>query len=170
MNQILTTSRLYLREFSKEDASSFYLLNKDPEVIKYTGDPPFSSVKEAELFIENYSAYKDIGYGRWAVCLLENDSFIGFCGLKFHPKENITEIGFRFFKEQWNNGFATESAAAVIDYGFKKIGLSEIYAHAQINNLSSQRVIEKCGLQFVKNITHDDMPAKLYCIKKNQQQ
>jgi ribosomal-protein-alanine N-acetyltransferase len=166
MNQISTTSRLYLREFSKEDASQFYLLNKDPEVIKYTGDPPFSSIEDAEIFIENYSACKDFGFGRWAVCLNNTDEFIGFCGLKFHPKENLTEVGFRFFKEQWNKGFATESTQAVINYGFNQIGLSEIYAHAHIDNLSSQRVIEKCGLSFVKNITHDDMPVKLYCIKK----
>ncbi len=169
MNQILTTSRLYLREFSKEDASHFYLLNKDPEVIKYTDDPPFSSIKDAEIFIKNYSAYKDYGYGRWAVCLNNTDEFIGFCGLKFHPKENISEIGFRFFKKQWHKGYATESAQAVINYGFNSLNLSEIYAHAHINNLSSQRVIEKCGLQFVKNIIHDDIHAKLYCIKKNQQ-
>jgi len=170
MKPILTTSRLYLREFSEEDATSFYKLNLDPDVIKYTGDPPFSKVKDAETFIENYSAYIEFGYGRWAVCLKETNTFIGFCGLKFHPKENITEIGFRFFKEQWNQGFATESAKAVIDYGFNELNLLEIYAHAHFNNLSSQRVIEKCGLHFVKNITHDDMPAKLYCIQKNQQQ
>lgn len=166
MKTILSTSRLYLREFKKEDASQFYLLNKDPELIKYTGDPSFSSVKEAELFIHNYSAYKDFGYGRWAVCLKESDTFIGFCGLKHHPKEDNTEVGFRFFKQQWNKGFATESAQAVINHGFNKLNLTKIYAHAHVKNISSQRVIEKCGLHFVKNITHDDMPIKLYCIKK----
>ena len=168
MKSILNTSRLYLREFSNEDAIHFYLLNNDPEVIKYTGDPPFSSVKEAEEFIENYTAYKDFGYGRWAVCLKENDIFIGFCGLKFHPEENITEVGFRFFKKQWNKGFATESAKAVIAYGFNKLNLNKVYAHVQTDNFASQRVIEKCGLHFVKNIKHDEMPAKLYCIKKDQ--
>jgi RimJ/RimL family protein N-acetyltransferase len=167
MKTILSTSRLYLREFQLKDASSFYLLNNDPEVIKYTGDSPFRSIKETEVFIENYSAYKDFGFGRWAVCLKENDTFIGFCGLKFHPEENITEVGFRFFRKEWNKGYATESAKAVITYGFNQLKLNKIYAHAHIKNIPSQKVILKCGLHFVKNIIHDEMPAKLYCTKEN---
>lgn len=89
--------------------------------------------------------------------------------MKYHPNENITEVGFRFFKNQWNKGFATESAMAVLEYGFNHLHLTEVYAHAHIENYASQRVIEKCGLHFVKNITHDNMPAKLYCIQKKEE-
>ena len=72
MKIITSSSRLFLREFSINDGVHFFNLNKDPDVIKYTGDPAFKSVSEAEIFIQNYSAYKDSGYGRWAVCLKEN--------------------------------------------------------------------------------------------------
>jgi len=150
MKIITTSQRLILREFIQSDAIHFYNLNKDPEVIKYIGDPPFISVSEAEEFIGNYSAYKKYGYGRWAVCLKENQEFIGFCGLKYHPKEKITEVGFRFFKNQWNKGYATESALVCLSYGFSELNLKEIYAHAHVNNFASQRVIEKCGLYIVK--------------------
>ena len=164
MKIISTSKRLFLREFKQSDAIHFYNLNNDPEVIKYTGDPAFTSVSETEIFIQNYAAYRDYSYGRWAVCLKENQEFIGFCGLKFHPKEKITEVGFRFFKNQWNNGYATESTLASLRYGFSKLKLNEIYAHVHIKNLASQRVIEKCGLHFVKEILYDHQPTKLYCI------
>lgn len=167
MKIITTSSRLYLREFVVDDAFHFYNLNNDPEVIKYTGDPPFISISDAEEFIKNYSAYHDYSYGRWAVCLKENKKFIGFCGLKYHPKEKITEVGFRFFKNQWNKGYATESALACVTYGFLELGLNEIYAHVHINNIASQRVIEKCGLHFVKEFIYDHQPTKLYSIKNS---
>ena len=165
MKIISSSSRLFLREFSIDDSLHFFNLNKDPEVIKYTGDSSFKSVSEAEIFIQNYSEYKDYGYGRWAVCLKESKEFLGFCGLKYHPKDKITEVGFRFFKNQWNKGYATESTLACLNYGFSEIKLKEIYAQVHINNYTSQRVIEKCGLHFVKEFLYDHEPTNLYCLK-----
>ena len=164
MKIITTTLRLFLREFEKKDAYSFFELNNDPEAIKYTGDMPFESINEAKIFINNYSEYAKNGYGRWAVCLTENKEFIGFCGLKFHRNKNYTEVGFRFFKKHWNQGYATESAKKCIEYGFISLHLKQIYAHVHINNYASQRVVEKCGLHFVKEIIYDNQPTNLYCI------
>ena len=165
MKIITTSSRLFFREFVIDDALHFFNLNNDPIVIKYTGDPVFNSVSEAESFIINYSAYKDYGYGRWAVCLKESQEFLGFCGLKYHPDKDITEVGYRFFKNQWNKGYATESALACLAYGFSMLKLKEIYAHVHIKNYASQRVLEKCGLHFVKEFKYDNEPTNLYCIK-----
>lgn len=169
MKFITTTKRLFLREFILEDAANFYHLNKDPEVIRYTGDSPFLSIQEAEDFIKNYSTYRDYGYGRWAVCEKENQQFLGFCGLKYHPVEKITEVGFRFYQKYWNQGFATESALACIHFGFSNLHLPTIYAHAHIDNVASQRVLEKCGLQFVKEFTYDNQPTYFYGIQNPQQ-
>lgn len=163
----LTTERLYLREFKPSDAKLLYELNSDVEVIKYTGDSAFSSVKEAQGLILNYNQYKLYKMGRWAVCLKSNREFLGWCGLKYHKDSNLVEVGFRFFQKHWNKGYATESAIVSINYGFHSLNLKEIYAHAHIENLASQKVIEKCGLQLLKEGNYDGMPAKLYKIKTN---
>jgi hypothetical protein len=47
-----------LKRFSPADASGFYELNQDPEVIRHTGDVPFASVAEAESFIRSYDHLK----------------------------------------------------------------------------------------------------------------
>ncbi len=164
MHPIFKTERLYLREFLPTDAQAFYTMNLDPEVIRYTGDEPFKNVAQAKEFLENYNEYKTHGYGRWAVCLKDTHEFIGFCGLKYHPKEAITEVGFRIIKSYWNLGYATESAIACLTYGFKELGLEQIYAHAHVDNLASARVLEKIGLKKIKNITYDGNPANLYCL------
>ena len=164
MKIIVETERLYLREFIDKDAIHFYQMNNDPDVIKYAGDSPFDSLESAKNFLLNYQDYKINNMGRWAVCLKETSEFLGWCGLKFHPKENLVEVGYRFYKKNWNKGYATESALASIEYGFKALKLSKIYAHCHMENEKSIHVVNKCGLKFVKQFDYEGMPANLYKI------
>lgn len=164
MKTILKTQRLTLRELNIEDAIHFFEINNDPEVIKYTGDRAFKSLAEARNFLINYNKYNLYEMGRWAVIDTKSNAFLGWCGLKFHAKEKIVDVGFRFYKKYWNQGFATESAKACIEYGFKTLKLTHIFAHAHIENLTSHRVLKKCGLQYLKTFDYDGMPANLYTI------
>ena len=164
MKIIAQTERLILREFIIDDAIYFYKMNNDPEVIQYTGDNAFTSLEDAKEFLSNYNQYELNNMGRWAVCLKDTNEFLGWCGLKYHPKDNIVEVGYRFYKKHWNKGYATESAKASIDYGFKTLKLSKIYAHAHIENLNSHQVIKKCGMEFVKEFDYEGIPANLYKI------
>ncbi|WP_299889062.1 GNAT family N-acetyltransferase [uncultured Lacinutrix sp.] len=165
MKVIIKTERLYLREFTNDDAIHFYQMNLDEDVIKYTGDVPFNSEVEAKDFLSKYKQYELYKMGRWAVCDKQTNDFLGWCGLKYHPKEDIVEVGYRFYKKYWNNGYATESTKASIKYGFETLKLKTIYAHAHINNLASLKVIEKCKLQYVTQNIYDGMPANLYKIE-----
>ena len=164
MKIIAQTERLILREFIIDDAIYFYKMNNDPEVIQYTGDNAFTSLEDAKEFLSNYNQYELNNMGRWAVCLKDTNEFLGWCGLKYHPKDNIVEVGYRFYKKHWNKGYATESAKASIDYGFKTLKLSKIYAHAHVENLNSHQVIKKCGMEFVKEFDYEGIPANLYKI------
>lgn len=146
--KILETQRLLLREFETHDAESLYLLNSDPDVIKYTGDPPFANVFEARSFIENYNQYKLYGFGRWAVIDKSTSLFMGWCGLKYGPSTDETDIGFRFFKRCWNKGYATESAQACLEFGFGKLDRPSIIGRAMKENTASIRVLEKLGMAF----------------------
>ena len=169
MKIITQTKRLYLREFSPDDAIHFYNMNLDEDVIKYTGDTAFSSEAEAKTFLTNYDQYKLHNMGRWAVCDKNTNEFLGWCGLKHHPESTIdsafVEVGYRFYKTHWSKGYATESTKAAIYYGFNTLNLKTIYAHAHIENIASLKVLEKCGLQFIHQDNYDGMPAKLYKIE-----
>lgn len=168
MKRILETNRLLLRELNTDDAASFYQLNSNPEVIKYTGDKAFSSIEEASLFLENYSDYKTNGYGRWAVIEKETGNFLGWCGLKYNKEENFTDLGFRFFQEHWNKGYATESAQACINFGFENLCLSEIRGRAMKANVASIKVLEKVGMTFHSISKLSGEEAVIYLIKKSK--
>jgi [ribosomal protein S5]-alanine N-acetyltransferase len=164
--KILETTRLFLREFTTDDAESFYLLNLDPDVVKYTGDPPFQSVEDAMIFLKNYDQYKKYKVGRWAVINKADDEFLGWCGLKYTPDLDEYDIGFRFFKNHWNKGYATESAKACIDLGFNKYNLTVIVGRAMKDNIASIRVLEKIGLTYLKSFDFDGHEGVIYSIKK----
>lgn len=166
MKQILETNRLLLRELNSEDAENFYLLNLNPNVTKYTGNSAFKNIKEAKAFLENYQDYKQNGYGRWAVINKGTDKFIGWCGLKFGEIKNETDIGFRFFEEEWNKGYATESAIGCLKYGFEKLNLNRIVGRAMKENIGSIKVLEKIGLKYEKDILFEREEAVIYKIEK----
>ena len=165
--KILETERLFLRRLISEDAENFYLLNSDPDVIRYTGDAAFKSVDEAKTFLENYDHYQKYGFGRWVVIHKTDQRFLGWCGLKYTENLGEYDIGFRFFKKEWNKGYATESAKACIVLGFDKYHLNEIVGRAMKENISSVKVLEKAGLTFLKSFDFDGKEGVIYNIENS---
>lgn len=167
MSEILETERLILRELNTNDAENFYRLNLNPNVIKYTGNSAFKDINEAKDFLENYQDYKLNGFGRWAVIGKANNEFLGWCGLKYDKHLDETDIGFRFFEEHWNKGFATESAKACLDHGFENLNLKSIIGRAMSENLASIKVLEKIGLKFEREFDFDEKnKGVIYKIEK----
>ena len=163
---LFETRRMRFRRFASQDATGFFELNSDPEVIRYTGDPPFKSVEDAGNFISNYSHYDLYGYGRWAMELKESGEFIGFAGLKYTPELKETDLGFRLFKRLWGKGLATEAAFACLEYAWQQLELDTIVGRAMENNPASWRVLEKIGMQQDKSMEQDDNKWRIYFINK----
>jgi RimJ/RimL family protein N-acetyltransferase len=161
---------LYLREFSVEDAAAMLELNSDPEVIKFTGDKAFGNLEDARIFLENYNQYALHGFGRWAVIQKSTGKFIGWCGLKYSVTTDEVDIGFRFFKAAWNQGYATEAAMKCIQLGFDKFGIKRIVGRAMVDNIASIKVLEKLGLTFLKEFDFDGEEGVIYEIVYNEKE
>ncbi|MFT5752474.1 MAG: ribosomal-protein-alanine N-acetyltransferase [Flavobacteriales bacterium] len=162
MQIILETERLYLREFLSEDALHFHQLNSDPEVLKYTGDPPFASLEEAQSFIANYTAYSQYGIGRYAIIRKSDEAFLGWCGFKYHPEERIVDLGYRLHRLYWRQGYATESAQAALTFAFENRKYLNVVAHAHVENKGSDKVLANCNFTKLREITYDGQPTFLY--------
>lgn len=165
---ITQSNRLIIREFQANDANDLFELNADPEVLRFTGDPPFDSIEEAKNFIEQYDQYQKYGYGRWAVIRKSDSAFLGWCGLKYHPETEETDLGFRLKRKYWNHGFATEAADICLQYGFENLGLEEIIGRAMPSNLASLRVLEKIGMGNPEFVRFDEHNGLKYRINKEQ--
>ena len=167
---VLETKRLILRELNVDDADYFYELNVDPLVIQYTGDTEFENINAARLFLEKYSAnnYGKYNCGRWAVILKTSKEWLGWCGIKYMPVPDEFDIGYRFFRKYWGNGYATESAIACLEYGFDQLKINKIVGHAMKENIASIKVLEKIGMKYEKDILMDGEHAVLYVKEKSK--
>lgn len=158
----ITTERTYMRQLTPDDAASFYLLNQDPEVLKFTGDVPFESINAARDFLTQYDQYEKYGVGRLAVIEKSSETFIGWCGLKYNPDKSEYDIGFRFFKTHWNKGFATETAKSCLEFGVTELGITQIVGRAMQANKASISVLEKIGMTFKDSFEFDGEDGVIY--------
>jgi RimJ/RimL family protein N-acetyltransferase len=149
------TDRLLLREFATTDAEHMFQLNQDPEVIRFTGDPPFADVAEARALIAAYDVYALHGFGRWSVFRKDDSEYLGWCGLGRHSYGEAVDLGFRFHRRHWGQGYATEAARAALQLGFTRYRLERIIGRAMRANAASQRVLAKVGMRLVLEFVHD---------------
>lgn len=160
---MIETERLILRTWRDEDVEPYYLINQDPRVLEFLLGPP--SMSEVKEFIRAMNdQLSGEAYTLWAVEEKETGLMIGFTGLhKIAPSlpfAPAVEIGWRLGSQYWGQGYATEAARAVIDYGFEKIGLDEIVSFTARGNVRSMRVMEKIGMRrdFKGDFAHSKLP------------
>lgn len=150
MIPVLETPRLILRKWQKYDLEPFAAMNQCPQVMEYFPSP--LSRDESEDFIKICNAeIAQQGFGLFACVLKECLQFIGFVGLhipsfktRFTP---CVEIGWRLAQPFWGQGYATEAAHAVLQFGFEQCKLTEIVSFTTVKNVRSRRVMEKLGMQ-----------------------
>jgi [ribosomal protein S5]-alanine N-acetyltransferase len=147
MSIILETGRLILREWTLDDAAALFEICRNAEVMRYIGTgKPYKTPDEAEKFLDWAVAYqKENGFCRWAATEKSSGKIIGSCGYAYPHDTPEVELGYLFARDVWGKGFATEAAGACLDYGFEKLAFREIIAITDLENVASQKVLEKIG-------------------------
>lgn len=155
LDVLLETDRLRLRQFTSADIDNLVALDGDPEVMRYlTGGRPITrdQIERQELprFFDYYRRYRGLGY--WAAEEKPSDRFVGY--FEFRPFRDetpeVVELGYRLVRSAWGHGFATESSRALIEKGFRELGVKRVLATTMAVNTASRRVMEKVGLRYVR--------------------
>lgn len=137
----LRTSRLLLRPLVAGDWPAVHAYASNPDVMRYLPEGVMS-VEQVQAFIaEHQPAGSAV-----AVILIEEEHLIGH--LTFHPwyAPRFYEIGWVFHPRYHGQGYATEAATALFQYGFETLDLHRIIATCQPENIGSWRVMEKLGM------------------------
>lgn len=164
----LESERTILRRLTTEDAKDFYTLNLDEEVLRYTGDKPFENIQASMDFLSHYDQYEKYGVGRLAVIDKTTLKFLGWCGLRYSPDKNEYDIGFRFYRVYWNQGYATETSRKCLDFGFTELGIEKIVGRAMKENIGSIKVLEKIGMTYKEDFDFEGRAGVIYQRTKNQ--
>ena len=156
MKLTLETPRLILRPWNKDDVLDMYEgWAKDPEVTKFLTWPPHESPKVTEKIIKNWiKEYKKKERLNFAIVLKDDNALIGgidvvgyIGGVKGTPV-----IGYASNKKYWGNGYMTEACKKVLEHLFS-LGYPEVRIDANVDNIASNRVIQKCGGEWVRKET-----------------
>lgn len=153
---ILETERMILRPLSVADANDIYeRWTTDERVAKYVRWSVHSSVdvtiewlKAEEKNISSDKAYQ------WGFTLKENGYLFGSGGLSFNEVEGVWELGYNLMHKLWNQGYATEAAKAMLDFGINVLGQKEFIAWHAVENPASGAVLRKRGFEYECNEIH----------------
>jgi len=161
---IFETSRLIVRRYDSSDVEDFYLLNSDPDVMRYIRQP--KTFEEAKQFLlENIAFYdKHPQYGRFAVNEKGTGNFAGSFAIIPLNNTDQWQVGYALMKPYWGKGYATELVKESLDYGFNKCGLDYLAGVTEILNEDSQRVLLKAGFRYEKNFVEGNKELKLFSI------
>ncbi|MFE6689104.1 GNAT family N-acetyltransferase [Streptomyces sp. NPDC057743] len=155
MDVFLATGRLALRPFTdtESDLDLVVELDSDPEVMRYlTGGHPMT---REEIRAESFERMLSGGF--WATQLRATGAFLGWHCLSpvNDSPVNTADLGYRLRRSAWGKGFATEGALALVRKGFGELGYDRIIADTMSVNARSRRVLEKCGLSYVRTSFED---------------
>lgn len=135
------------------DLEPYLAMAADPEVTRYVSPTPIPRASAAAA-ATHYRRLLDMkGYGYWTIDVHNGASFAGIVLLQdvkfdaaFAP---AIEVGWLLPREHWGNGYATEGGRAALDYAFNMLKLEEVVALTAVDNLASQRVMQRLDM------THD---------------
>ncbi len=169
MKEVIDTGRIVLRELDSSDLDRLAEIYADIDVMRYIAKGIVLTYEQTRKSIENWKAYYEKhGFGNWAAIEKGTGRFIGLCGLSWLEDKSDVEVSYLFAKEAWGRGYATETAGAIIDYGFNVAGLKRIVALVYPQNTPSIHVIEKLGMRYeCDRIFFGDKLLRVYSLEKN---
>ncbi len=147
---MIETDRLIVRPWREEDRATYLATCNTPSVTAHLDGP--ASVEDIDRAIERIAAsQRDNGFCFWAAERKSDGAFLGYCGLKIAndggtPIDGQIEMGWRLREDAQGQGFATEAAAACLEWAWDHLDVRRIVAITVPANERSWRVMERLGM------------------------
>jgi [ribosomal protein S5]-alanine N-acetyltransferase len=146
----LQTPRLLLTPPTMADAPHVLGILSDPRTVEHNpSDRVDGLVQAVELLGRWRSQWERYGFGYWCLRTSADGDFIGYCGVKavtFREEEALNLV-YRLASRAWGRGLATEATTAVVAWAVHHVPNRRLIARVRPENLPSQRVATKAGLQ-----------------------
>ena len=141
------TERLLVRRFRPDDFDAFHELH---------GDADANPTKPLEWHaVERKSDGAVIG-----VC------WLGKLGAPWEKSlgRGHVELGYRYARRFWGNGYATEAARGMLRRGFEELELAQVMAIVDAANAASERILQKVGMKYNKTFEQEGMTINFYTL------
>jgi RimJ/RimL family protein N-acetyltransferase len=161
---VLPTERLVLRGWTDADKAPFAAMNADTRVMELF-PTVLTAVESDALVARMMEAFREVGFGLWAVERRSDRALLGFVGLAAPAWEAAftpcVEIGWRLAFDAWGRGYATEAARAVLEFAFDRLRLTHVVSFTTVGNRRSRAVMERLGMSHDPrdDFEHPRLPA-----------
>jgi [ribosomal protein S5]-alanine N-acetyltransferase len=165
--RILETERLVMRQFCQDDL-------KDIKAWEVATGERYTEFQAQSLLDFCFRSYRIWGMGPWGMLLKKDRMMVGHCGFcRIDFKHNCGEVNYHVARQYRRQGFASEALKSVLEFGFEDVGLARIQARCGPDNVSSERVMQKAGMQFIRMISTETTKGgfrdeRLYAIARDQ--
>jgi len=143
---VVDLSQISLRPISLSDIDDVMVWTSDAKVAKYCTWEPYTNKEKGIDFIQNIAS-KSLWFR--AICL--RDRAIGcteFQACSERCRDKSAQLGYSLSSMYWGKGIATMVVKQVVDAAFKEFPyLERLEARVDVENVASQRVLEKAGFQ-----------------------
>ena len=156
------TARLRAERLRPEHFDAVHAMDTDPQFMTHLGGTR-DVAQTAAYMSRNLQHWDDYGFGLW-VLRDGGDQVAGRAVLRHLLVEGIDEVelGYGLHPQYWGRGLATEVATALLQLARAQLRIASPVAITQPANIGSQRVLEKAGLVYERDIDHDGIAHLLY--------
>ena len=168
MRIIAQTPNFYIREFVPADEETYLSLFDDKDVTLHL--PKRTRFENQQLFRETFKDYVEKKVlGRWGMFNNGDQEFMGICLLRTYLNNpDQVELGYVLGKKFWGKGIAGEMAQIMVAYVFTHTNISQIVAVTTLQNIASQKVLIKAGLERRENLFRDGEELAFFSLKKSE--
>lgn len=146
---VLETERFTLRPLSVSDADDVFKWASNEAVARYLRYEPHESTDTSREWLSSLDTLEN--EYTWGIVRKSGGQLIGCCSMRSHEDGKWWTIGYSLRRDCWNKGCATEVTKRMIAFIRGKYGDVGIYAAHAVENTASGRVMEKCGMHYVRD-------------------
>ena len=162
---ILETPRLILRPLTPDDVPDLRRWLARDEIYTYWGRPASKGEREPEtMFVDPrpWVKRKPSPDFKWGMVSKDTNTVIGDISVFDIENSRMGSVGYRLDPDLWGQGYTSEALAAAVDFIFTHTELDRLHATADVRNVASNRVLEKCGFVHEGTVRHGKM-VSVYC-------
>lgn len=157
----LETARLYITSYQDQDFEHSLRLYSDEKILQYFDHGKSRSSWEVFAMIEGL---KGKPFGLFSVFRKEDGEFLGHIDVAPTENDNEVEIGFIFASSAQGKGYCSEAMRAFFVQFVGSWQIQRVIATVHPENIASQKVLQKMGMQAHKQGMRFNQPRVWYAL------
>jgi ribosomal-protein-alanine N-acetyltransferase len=149
---VLETKRLFLRPLTVDDAEAVFTWVSDERVTKFMPYSTYTNIDQVKDWLSNLSNETETNH--FGFVLKENNLLIGAGDIGYNQDTAAWDFGYNLRYDYWNQGYTTEATKAMMKFAYDKYGARDFSSNHAVDNIASGKVMEKCGLTYIKDGTY----------------